>query len=49
MLVCELDENRLLAERVLALLMRLIREHVTLMDQKNAEVKFVPSEMRTPL
>ena len=37
-LVCELDENRLLAETVLALLTRLIREHVTSLEQKNAEV-----------
>jgi AP-5 complex subunit sigma-1 len=37
-LVCELDENRLLAETVLALLTRLIREHVTSLEQKNAEI-----------
>ena len=37
-MVCELDENRLLAETVLLLLSRLIREHVTVMEQGNAEV-----------
>ena len=37
-LVCELDENRLLAESVLSLLARLIHDHVTTMEQKNAEV-----------
>ena len=37
-LVCELDENRLLAEMVLATLVRLIQEHVTAMEQKNAEI-----------
>ena len=36
--MCELDENRLLAETVLALLTRLIRDHVTCLEQKNAEV-----------
>ena len=38
-MVCELDENRLLAEYVLSLITRLIREHVTLLEQKNAEVR----------
>ena len=37
-MVCELDENRLLAEVVLSLLVRLIREHVTSLEQKNAEI-----------
>ena len=40
-LVCELDENRLLAETVLALLTRLIRDHVTCLEQKNAEVSTI--------
>ena len=36
-MVCELDENRLLAEMVLTNITRLIREHVTSHEQKNAE------------
>ena len=36
-MVCEQDENRLLAEMVLAVISRLIREHVTSLEQKNAE------------
>ena len=38
MFVCELDENRLLAEMILTIIVRLIREHVTSLEQKNAEV-----------
>ena len=36
-MVCELDENRLLAGMVLTNITRLIREHVTSHEQKNAE------------
>jgi len=36
--VCELDENRLLAESTLSTLIKLIQEHVTSHEQKNAEV-----------
>ena len=36
-MICELDENRLLAEIVLAVITRLIRDHVTSLEQKNAE------------
>ena len=36
-MVCELDENRLLAEMVLNIITRLIREYVTSLEQKNAE------------
>ena len=41
-MVCELDENRLLAEIVLAILTRLIRDHVTSLEQKNAEASHTP-------
>ncbi|CAI7993822.1 AP-5 complex subunit sigma-1 [Geodia barretti] len=37
-MICELDENRLLAEIVLAVITRLIRDHVTSLEQKNAEI-----------
>lgn len=39
MFVCELDENRLQAESILFTLTRLIQEHVTSYEQKNAEVR----------
>ena len=37
-LICELDENSLQAEAVLPVITRLIVEHVTSHEQKNAEV-----------
>ena len=37
-MVCELDENRLLAETILTIITRLIKEHVTSLEQKKAEV-----------
>ena len=37
-LVCDSDENRLLAESTLSLLVRLIHEHITSHEQKHAEV-----------
>lgn len=37
-MICELDENRLLAEIVMTTITRLIREHVTTGEQKNAEI-----------
>ena len=38
-LVCERDENRIQAESILLALVKLIQEHVTSQEQKNAEVK----------
>ena len=38
MLICETDENKLLAESVLQNIARLMTEHVTSLEQKNAEV-----------
>ena len=44
-LVCELDENRLLAESTLALLVRLVLDHVTSHEQKTAEVMLKAEKM----
>lgn len=37
-LICESDENRLLAESILNTITRLMSDHVTSLEQKNAEV-----------
>jgi len=37
-LICEADENRLLAENMLHTITRLMTEYVTSFEQKNAEV-----------
>ena len=37
-MICETDENRLLAENVLAILIKLVQEHVMSLEQRIAEV-----------
>lgn len=37
-MVCELDENRILAEFMLGMIMKFMQEHVTSHEQGNAEV-----------
>ena len=37
-MVCELDENRILAEFMLSTIMKFMQEHVTSHEQGNAEV-----------
>lgn len=39
-MICELDENRLQAESILAVLVRLIQVHVVAGEQRTAEVRF---------
>lgn len=38
-MICELDENRLQAESILALLVRLIQVHVVAGEQRTLEVR----------
>lgn len=38
MLVCELDENYMQAEAILTAITKLVVEHITSHEQKNAEV-----------
>ena len=45
-LICESDENRLLAESMLNTITRLMSDHVTALEQKNAEVCINSSHMQ---
>lgn len=38
MLLCELDENWMQAETILSIITKLVVEHITSHEQKNAEV-----------
>ena len=40
-MVCELDENRILAEFILSTIMKFMLEHVTSHEQGNAEVSTI--------
>ena len=46
-MICELDENRLQAESILALLVRLIQVHVVAGEQRTVEVRVQQSHKCT--